>query len=140
MKKSSKCKWNKFRKFVYEKYISVYKNKNHSVVPTNNAHFLFYIKKCTKFVAGSGDEWDYLGELHMWAEASFTCERKQASHVSGSKLHMWAEASFTCERKQASHVSGSIILNPGHGAKFEFEFKKMSNHVFQQMLSSFDRK
>ena len=35
----------------------------------------------------------------MWAEASFTCELKQSSHMRGSKLRMWAEASFTHEQK-----------------------------------------
>ena len=39
-----------------------------------------------------------------------------------------SEASFTCERKQASHMSRKVCLN------------KMSNHMFQQMSSSFDRK
>ena len=67
---------------------------------------------------------------HMWAEASL--------HVSLSNLpmwedasfavRMWAEASFTCKQKQASHMSRKVCWN------------KMSNHMFQQMSSSFDRK
>ena len=89
-------------------------------------------KKCTKFDAGGG------GVLLSWRLLSRRLLSRRL--LSQRLLSQRLLSRRLLSRKQASHVSGSIILNQGHRAKFEFEFQKMSNHVFQQISSSFDRK
>ena len=52
-----------------------------------------------------------MSSSHIWAEASFACEQKQASYVSGSKLHTWAEIQVTVKSLFLKNVQSCVPTN-----------------------------